>query len=474
MDQHAGYTLRDVFHVLFKRKWLIVLFFIGALGVGSVVEFSRSPTLYEATAQILLSPGRENLLDLTLTVSTHVPPSVSFELEEQSARTIEMLTGRYLSEQLVRSIGAQTLCREPVRWPLRLLEKRFCDPQLSEEILTDRVVTQVQENIHAERVGHAALVNVSFRHQDAALAARAINTLGALYLDRHLGVLKDPRNQTFLQEESELLKQRLAEAGKSLESFKQENGIGSNIKDDRENVLHQLSLLVAQQNEIHAKQAELNGQIAKLKAHGDDVDLTVSDSSPAHDRLVALQLKESEMAVRIGDHNPSLIAVREEIGRAREAQRKELLLVRETELTGWHARELSIQPKITSLTTRLQGLDRLEPDFDHLQQQAQAAQQNYRLYMAKTEESRVASAMDTERIASVRVIDPARPPMQPLNSRLQLKILLTAAFGLFAGLVVAFGLELFGDRLETAERAESALGVPVLTSIPIMRLRANR
>ena len=115
----------------------------------------------------------------------------------------------------------------------------------------------------------------------------------------------------------------------------------------------------------------------------------------------------------------------------------------------------------------MQTLDRFELDFNHLQQQAQAAQQDYRLYTAKAEESRITTAMDNEKIASVRVIDAARTPIQPLHSTLKLKIALAALFGLFAGVAVAFALELLGDRLETADRVESGLGLPVLTSIPI-------
>jgi capsular polysaccharide biosynthesis protein len=54
-----------------------------------------------------------------------------------------------------------------------------------------------------------------------------------------------------------------------------------------------------------------------------------------------------------------------------------------------------------------------------------------------------------------------------------LKILLSVLFGAFGGVVIAFALELIGDRLETAERAETILGVPVLASLP-MTLRMRR
>jgi uncharacterized protein involved in exopolysaccharide biosynthesis len=131
------------------------------------------------------------------------------------------------------------------------------------------------------------------------------------------------------------------------------------------------------------------------------------------------------------------------------------------------------QPKLHELRARLQALDRAEVDFNRLLQQTQAAQQDYRVYTAKAEESRIANAMDSEKIASVRVIDSARPPLVPLPSSLKLKLVLAALFGLIAGIIVSLALELFRDRLETAERVERLLALPVLTSIPELQTRLH-
>jgi uncharacterized protein involved in exopolysaccharide biosynthesis len=473
-ERSSGYTLRDILHVLFKRKWTIALLFLGTLATAIPVLISNSPRLYEATAQILLGPGREHLLDLTLSSATTLPPRLSFDLDEHAARTVEMLTSRYLSEQLVQALGARGLCREMVGWPLRSLSKPTCDPALPDAILTDAVVMQVRDNIRAERVGHAALINVSFRHDDPVTAAKVVNTLGALYLDRHLGVLKNARGEAFVQEQAETLKQRLVRAEKTLEDFKRQNEIGSSLKDDRETLTRQIELLQAQQVDVAAKQAELTSRIAKWTAKGTDAPISGAETSPTYDKLVALQQKESEMAIRLGDRNPDLIALREEIHRARDIVIRDQLARQQIEVNGWRARQASNQPKLNELRARLQRLDRVEVEFNHLQQQAQAAQQDYRLYTVKQEESRITSAMDEEKIASVRVIEPARPPMVSLPSTVKLKAILAALFGLFAGVAGAFTLELFNYRLDTPDRIETALHLPVLVAIPDLRSKLLR
>lgn len=95
--------------------------------------------------------------------------------------------------------------------------------------------------------------------------------------------------------------------------------------------------------------------------------------------------------------------------------------------------------------------------------------QNYRLYLTKFEESRISDAMDSEKIANVSLIEPARPPIKPVSPRIFLNILLSIFLGGFGGLGLAFFSEYFDDSLEKNEDVEDHLGVPVLASIPKMK-----
>jgi len=94
---------------------------------------------------------------------------------------------------------------------------------------------------------------------------------------------------------------------------------------------------------------------------------------------------------------------------------------------------------------------------------------NYDLYLAKLEESRISSAMDTEKISNVKLIEPAYPPLKPISPKKKLNILIGIFLGLFGGLVTSFLIEKIGDKLETPEDIDRALGLPVLTSVPIFR-----
>jgi uncharacterized protein involved in exopolysaccharide biosynthesis len=148
---------------------------------------------------------------------------------------------------------------------------------------------------------------------------------------------------------------------------------------------------------------------------------------------------------------------------------QEELLRNEAELAALRARSAAQTPRLAELRGSAEKLESIEAVFDRLQQRAQSEQRNYDLYLAKSERARISNAMDAEKIASVRVTDSARPPIQPVPSKLKLKLLLALLFGTMGALVLAFGIEILGNRLDTAERVERTLGVPVLASIPRFR-----
>jgi uncharacterized protein involved in exopolysaccharide biosynthesis len=478
MEQHSsGITLREILHVLFKRKWTIILFFLSTVCTGSLLAVLTNRPVYEATAQILLKPGREHVYDLSVPTGGQVRPSVSFQIDEQAARTIALLTGRYLSEQVVATVGARELCREPFRWPLPQLVGPFCGPELDDHAVSQRVTQLVQENVHAERIPDAALVNLSFRHEDPVLAAKVVNTLTRLYVDRHLSVLKNQGAEAFVQEQVGALRGRVTEAEEALEAFKHRNGISSTVKDDREAAIRQLTALRAEHNETLSREAEVSSRITRLTSQLASIGTNPPATIASREKLGDLERKETAMALQLGDRNPALVSVREEIRRTREELLKskdggmfqplqDELLRSETELTTLQARLATQSRKLAELKQTAGNLDRIEPDFDRLQQELRSEQQNYSLYATKSEETRISNAMDAEKISSVTVIEPAKPPMNAVASKFAFKIMLLVFFGVAGGLITALGLELISAELDTPERVESLLGVPVLTSIP--------
>jgi capsular polysaccharide biosynthesis protein len=61
--------------------------------------------------------------------------------------------------------------------------------------------------------------------------------------------------------------------------------------------------------------------------------------------------------------------------------------------------------------------------------------------------------------------------MTPIDSKKSIKLLAGLLFGLLGGIALAFALHLLSARLETVEDVQRHLNLPVLASIPRLRLK---
>ena len=305
-------SLRDALHVIFQRKWLVILFFVTTTSIATTLSLMLNKPVYQASAQILVSPGREHIADMAVPTGGMESPRLSYNAEEQIARTIEMLTGRFLAEHVVKSIGRTTLYPDLSERPLDLLSP------LDEPVQTELAIGRFMKNVSAQPAGRSSLINVSFKHDDPVMAAKALNVLGDMYLDRHLGVQKNPRTNAFFEEQFQNLKQNLKDSEDKLETFKRTYNIGPSVKDEQDRTLNQEMALRTDLNETRSRQAEIESRIQQLRYQLTNTSRNPRAVSAVEEKLASLEIQENELALRLTAENPTLRNVREEIRVLRE------------------------------------------------------------------------------------------------------------------------------------------------------------
>lgn len=490
-------SLRSLVHIVYKRKWLVLIVFIcSAAAAVTVVRFSTKP-VYVASSQILVSPSREQVVDPTVQTGGAVPPWLGFNAVEQTAWVREILTGRFLAERVVNAIGAGVLYppKRPEEkwgplsaiWVLAATHKLASPEEVDEEVLQEGAINAFLKSVTADPAGRSSIINLSFKHEDPQLAVRVVNLLGEMYLERHLGVQKNPKSDAFFQEQLPILKKRLAESEEKILTFKERYGITHSVKNEQELALQQQVGLRKDLSDAQSKQAEAQSRDVELRRQMANTSRSPGTIDKLRDRLTTLELQENELALRLTAQNPALMSVREEIRKLRksvnemeaaslygsESSQNSLyanlqaeLLHNEAEGRALLARQATQITKIAELQARLDTLERIHPEFNRLEKQLQLDETNSRLYLTKFEESRISGAMDAEKIAGVRVIEQARLPLKPIDSKRRLKILMGILFSGIGAIVLAFLLQFLGGSLDTAEDVERSLELPVLASIP--------
>jgi uncharacterized protein involved in exopolysaccharide biosynthesis len=147
------------------------------------------------------------------------------------------------------------------------------------------------------------------------------------------------------------------------------------------------------------------------------------------------------------------------------AKVQEQLLQTERELKALAGSEDGLTNELDKLQTAISKLDAIETAYSDLQQQAQVAHDNYRLYRTRAEESRINDTMDAEKIAGIRVLEEAMAPNAPRKSKRKAVAIAGSAVGVLVGFFIGLLLELFGGCIEFGRDIEEGLGLPLLAEI---------
>ncbi len=490
-------SLRDFLHVLFKRKIQILLFFgvtVCTVAIGTAII---KPT-YEAISQILIKVGRENIYMPTVPTSGNPSPVFSFNREEQINSEIEILKSRFLAEKVIHSLGPATIYKD-LKNPKRGILGNLLGTQATGHSPVDKSVLRLQKALNVEGVKKSDVIDVSFKHKDPQMAATVVNTLVYFYLDHHLDVHKNPQSYKFFQEQSQILSERLRQSEEKLEAFKKQHAVTS-LNEERSLLLKQEAELRTALNQTLSQEAEKENRIRQVRRQLATTPETVPLDKEINQnpyaintlqaKLVELELKEHELLSKYSEQSRLVRNVRDEIRtvkkklaeqEARQYRKtrsgvnivyqdlQQGLLRNQADLKALKAKKEIQKSHLADYHKELEKLNRIEKKLNRLKQQVEVDRQNYRLYLTKFEESRISNAMDTEKIANVSLIEPARPPLKPVSPKVLLNLVLAVFLGGFGGLGLAFVLEYLDDSLEKTDDVEDYLQLPVLASIPEMK-----
>jgi len=475
-------SLRDFLNVIFKRKVEILLFFGVTVCTVVIATLVVKPT-YEASSQLLVKVGRENLYVPTVPTGGSHSPIISANREGQINSEIEILKSRSLAEEVIKSLGLRNIYKDL---------NRGLDSRDSPET---KGILKFQKALKVEAIRKSDVIQVNFKHKDPQMAATVVNTLTKYYLDRHLQVFKSPQSSSFFQQQMNVLRKKLMQVETNLKDFKRQHNLSS-LEQQKSLLLNQeadlraaLNQTLSQEAETENRLSELRMQLAKtLKTVPQD---EVSDHNPylintLEARLVELQLKEKKLLLKYTEENRLVRNIKEEIqivrnklaeqetklyGKSRSGRNptyqrlQDELFRNEAELKALHAKRLTQSAQSAEYDQELKGLNRIEVELSQLKQEVDVDRENYQLYLSKFEESRISDAMDAEKMANVSLIEAAQPPMKPVSPKVFLNIILSIFLGSFGGLGLAFFLEYLDDSLENDSDVEECLQLPVLASI---------
>ncbi len=345
----------------------------------------------------------------------------------------------------------------------------------------DRAVQKLRSEMGVSRPNRdASIITLRYESTDTQLVRTVPNLLAESFIDRRQDVQKTEARSTvaFLEQQIDTLERELDRAEQALVDYRQGQQVVS--------LGAEASAQVTQLTELEGQRRQIDAERAALQQLVDEVEIQASQAAPgdpspyrrlnSFPTLYANQASSSllqqlqqtvaartELLERRTLQDPQVVALTTQIQDIEEQIRSTAL----TYLRGLENQVEQIGNELDQFAAELERIPEQEVEVAKLTRETTVLESVYTLLSNRLEEARIITAIQDP---SVRIIDPAILPPEPIRPRTLLNLLLGAVLGGMLGVGIAFTREYMDDTIHTREDIQRATGnAPILGMIPRIR-----
>jgi polysaccharide chain length determinant protein (PEP-CTERM system associated) len=463
--------------LIFRRRWLIIIPFCLALGVGIYLSVTL-PSIYEASTLILVEPQR--------VPTTYVTPTISSDIDSRIST---------ISQQILSRTNLEKIINDFKLFPDNANQNMFMEDKLAS------LRRQIKVEVTRSRQTSDAFT-ITFRGSEPQKAMNIANALASHFIDTNLVIREEQATgtSTFLEAELENVRKRLEELDGQLSVFRNkymgelpeqldsnlrllgtlEGQLGNRqerLRDERNRLLLVTNEIEQIQREIQAARraggAERSGpSLPQLREQLAGMRTAYTDRHPD---VIRLKQRIAEMEAAEAS-NPSGAAVSEEAVDTRRlpatappflrekiARRTEI----EMSIANLQADIGQINQQIREYRMRIERTPKREEELLSLKRDYENVQNTYKSLLNRKMESDIALSMEKKKKGEqFRIVDYARLPEKPVSPDVPRLFAMSSAAGLGVGFGIIFLLDLLNATFRRPEEIESILGIRVLATIP--------
>ena len=480
--------LRDLFRIVYKRKWWILSVALMLLGGATFRTLMETP-IYRATAIVQIERNAARIVDYKDGTSNNTD---SYDDREFLNTQFELIRSKALAERVMEALRldvekkqatipksspstTEASDSESVIGRVTATLRKRREPSIKDAQLLDResVLGSLRGAMTVDPVRNARLVKINVDNSDPALAARIANAWVQTYISTNLERRMDASSyaKTFLEQQLAKTKERLEESELQLNRYTREKQI-VNV-DEKTNLNGQnfaefsTALARAQQERIKAEanydevkrnianSRELleNKSIAVFKETKARLEAEYQDQlkiyKPGFPKMQQIQAQLEEVERRIQIENKAVSAAIEGSARATFESAKS----QETQL-----KARADAAKRTVLDVQDQGIR-----LNILKREVETNREIYNGLLQRLKEVGIAGGVGTNNIS---IVDNADVPLFPYKPDLFRAMTIGLLLGLLAGLALAFIVEYMDDSIKFPDEVERFTGMALLGIIP--------
>jgi polysaccharide chain length determinant protein (PEP-CTERM system associated) len=481
MDLEQGFDLSD-FKRLLRRRAALVLAVAGAISLTAIFIASLLRNVYESWATLLIEP------------QTISPQLVESGLEQRDVNSrLHLIQAQILSRgRLSRVIDDLGLYKEESR---EMTREEVIEKMRSAITLQPILPEMPEEILERTRTLDVNTFILSFRHHDAQLAANVTNRLANDFIEEHIKERVQVSGDTseFIEAELNRLAQRIGEVEARIAAVKSENAgrLPEDVAANQRLLERALDAIRAAERDLAVAESDAGFYRQQAIASGD---IASPESNPAR-ALEMLEIELGELLSRgYTDKHPDIVSKREQITSLREkiettgldeagaptpsslAQQSAQAEAARAQLRADAARREIEQQRsqAAEFEARLAGTPRVAEQLAALDREHEHLFASYQEFSQKRLEAGVSANMERrQKGEQFRVLEAAYPAPSPISPNRPLIVVLGILVGIMLASGLAFVLELVDTSFHDARRLQDALRLPVLATVPSVKLASD-
>jgi uncharacterized protein involved in exopolysaccharide biosynthesis len=407
---------RELLAVVRRQSRPFAAVFFATLFVLGAVIALQTPQ-FESTALLMLKIGRE----LIYTPEVGDQPAIASRDKQTVVNSeLAIMRSEPVVAGVVTTVGLANLYPDLGE----ALAEANGDPE-AEQIaasLQAQASERLREALVVLALPEADVLQVSFRHPDAAVAKDTVNALIDKFTEAHLGAFSEPQVVKFLDQRVKSFRESLDAAEGALREFELAHPVFAEEAPP--------AALTKRLEERRAQIAALDTQISQVKmsAIGDR-----SALADAQRERLGLELEASKVKGHLRDNAVSRMAV---VSHFIAARRGEV----DAQVAALQQQRQQLQTELAAAEKEREQLPALSAQHRDLERERAADEEQYNTYEKRLRDARFSHEMDSEKIASISVIQNATvapKPVSPLPPILAVPVVLVLAL-LLAGLTATF------------------------------------
>ncbi|MGO9862128.1 MAG: GumC family protein [Terriglobales bacterium] len=475
-------TPREYLRVLIKRKWLVLSVVAGIFMAVAIASLRQTP-IYEAVGRIAV-----NKADPSLITFKDSGPVMDYYDQGDLDTEVRILQSDLMALQVIRQLN---LDRRP-EFGGRADQKQanlVADPLQTDSNRATALLGAFRGNLRVTLIPNTRIIEIHYTSADPQLAASAVNTLAATYVEQNFKTKFESTMQAsdWLSKQLVDLQMKVETSQEKLVRYQKEHEIlgtdeKSNIITEKLNELNR-EMTTAEfdrmQKEAVYRQTQTNDPDAIAAAiiadtTGNGTTATSGLLDKLREQQAGLRIQIAELSSQFGSSYPKVVQLNnqiKEIDHQMQSETNKAVDHLKGQYLAALQRESMLRDSFEKQKQEANKLNESAIEYSILKRDLDSNRTLYEGLLEKLKEAGVTAGL---RSNNFRIIDAARVPQFPSEPNIPRNLSFALVLGIISGVGLAFLLENMDNTVRIPEQAQAVSGLPSLGMIPLGSKSTNR